>query len=61
MDSGKIMHYLHRLNKEFSSKFPEIYPGQQTPEEYLRAQHLKWCDNDKEDEDISLNIINYLH
>lgn len=59
MNSGMRKIFAQRGNKEYISKFPEVYPNQQRLEEGQRAQRPKHFD-DNEDEDIILNVYNYL-
>lgn len=50
--------YLCRLNKAFSSQFPESYPDLQAPNKSRTTKQPNNCDNNSKYEDISPNIKN---
>lgn len=58
MSSGTRMTYPHRLNKEFSMKFPIGYMDQYTPNEGQMAQQLKHWDDNNKDEDMRTHVNN---
>lgn len=58
MDSGPKTNYTRRSSYGFSSKFPEVYPDRQIPEEVWRSQRLETlrCRNNNKDENICPNV-----
>lgn len=59
--SGSLLRlngFVDLLEVNFSSKFPESYANQQTPEEGQTTQWPKCFDNNRKDEEISTNANN---